>query len=355
MLVPPLEKGGLNLKKYQKRTLSVKWKLTFHKKEIEEDEFRCIFSDFIAKGIFGREDKKEYLALLLSDVFKETVDPNDLTFYKNNIGIEVFNTIAFQCDIVVFYKDILLILEFNSSSEELYVDRNQAYQFLTRYQLLKAKKDNIIVKANEVWLINFNNFFNSKNKILMDYFSSRNEYDQLLTEKVKTFDIYLPIGIKKFYNDGVSKEKLSNIEKLVVMCYDGHYESAKKIVEGSDILMCILDDLMTLSHSRKTTEYYQSMEDAITESRAQGFSIGEKRGEKRGIAIGEKRGRTIGRNEGIAIGEERGIAIGKECGRTLGHEEAYMEMMKQLQELNVSKEIIEQLMKTKKITKSLKK
>ena len=108
------------------------------------------------------------------------------------------------------------------------------------------------------------------------------------------------------------------------MCYDGHYESAKKIVEGSDILMCILDDLMTLSHSRKTTEYYQSMEDAITESRAQGISIGEKRG--------EKRGRTIGRNEGIAIGEERGIAIGKECGRTLGLEEgqekAYIEISK---------------------------
>ena len=326
MLVPPLEKGGLNLKKYQKRTLSVKWKLTFHKKEIEEDEFRCIFSDFIAKGIFGREDKKEYLALLLSDVFKETVDPNDLSFYKNNIGIELFNTIAFQCDIVVFYKDILLILEFNSSSAELYVTRNQAYQILTRYQLLIAKKDNIIAKANEVWLINFNNFFNSKNKILMDYFSSRNEYDQLLTEKVKTFDIYLPIGIKKFYNDGVSKEKLSNIEKLVVMCYDGHYESAKKIVEGSDILMCILDDLMTLSHSRKTTEYYQSMEDAKNESYS--------RGTKHGIGIGRKEGISIGRNEGIAIGEERGIAIGKECGRTLGLEEgqekAYIEISKAL-------------------------
>ncbi len=106
------------------------------------------------------------------------------------------------------------------------------------------------------------------------------------------------------------------------MCYDGHYKSAKKIVEGSDILMCILDDLMTLSHSRKTTEYYQSMEDAITESRAQG------------ISIGEKRGRTIGRNEGIAIGEERGIAIGKECGRTLGLEEgqekAYIEISEAL-------------------------
>ena len=129
------------MKKYQKRKLSCKWKLTFERKNLNENEFACLFSDFYSKALFGREEKKGYLALLLSDIFGFPVLEEDLTFYKNVVGIDNMNDIAFQCDIVVFYKDILLILEFNSSRDLMYILRNQLYQGLLHYSFLLAKKD----------------------------------------------------------------------------------------------------------------------------------------------------------------------------------------------------------------------
>ncbi len=304
------------MKQYPKRQLSCKWKLSFKKKNLKENEFACLFSDFYSKAIFAREEKKGYLALLLSDIFGFPVLEEDLTFYKNVVGIDNMNDIAFQCDIVVFYKDILLILEFNSSRDLTYIMRNQLYQGLFHYQFLLAKKEKKIKKVHKVCLINFNNFYNRSNEVLMDYSNNRNEVDQTYTGNLQIVDIYLPIALKKYYNDGIKKEELSKLELLVIACYIGNIDKARKFLEGDDDLMCIIEDLLQVSHSKDAENYYHSVEDA----------------KYKGISIGEKRGRTLGLEE--------------------GQEKAYMEMMRQLQELNVSPEIMKQLKKPKELKKS---
>ena len=301
------------MKKYQKRKLSCKWKLSFEKKNLKENEFACLFSDFYSKAIFAREEKKGYLSLLLSDIFGFPVLEEDLTFYKNVVvGIDNMNNVAFQCDIVVFYKDILLILEFNSSRDLTYIMRNQLYQGLFHYQFLLAKKEKQIKKVHKVCLINFNNFYNRSNEVLMDYSNNRNEVDQIYTENLQIIDIYLPIALKKYYNDGIKKEELSKLELLVIACYIGKIDETRKFLEGDDDIMCIIEDLLQVSHSRDAENYYHSIEDA------------------------KYKGIDIGRKEGISIGQEK----------------TYMEMIKQLQELNVSEEIMKQLKKPKTLTKA---
>ncbi len=154
--------------------------------------------------------------------------------------------------------------------------------------------------------------------------NNKNEVDQTYTENLQIVDIYLPIALKKYYNDGIKKEELSKLELLVIACYIGNIDEARKFLEGDDDLMCIIEDLLQVSHSKDAENYYHSVEDA----KYKGISIGE----KRGISIGEKRGRTLGLEE--------------------GQEKAYIEMMRQLQELNVSPEIMKQLKKPKELKKS---
>ena len=106
------------------------------------------------------------------------------------------------------------------------------------------------------------------------------------------------------------EEKLTDFEKMLVAGCLMDIDEAKRLVEGCDILMDMISDNISLSYDNGTDEYYQSFIDMQVES----LRRGEAHGEKRRITIGE--------------------------------EKAYTKMMKQLQKLNISKEIIEQLKKT---------
>ena len=116
--------------------------------------------------------------------------------------------------------------------------------------------------------------------------NNRNEVGQTqtYTENLQIIDIYLPIAVKKYYNDGIKKEELSKLELLVIACYIGNIDEARKFLEGDDDLMCIIEDLLQVSHSKDAENYYHSVEDA----KYKGISIGEKRGEKRGRTLGRE-------------------------------------------------------------------
>ncbi len=81
------------------------------------------------------------------------------------------------------------------------------------------------------------------------------------------------------------EEKLTEFEKMLVAGCLVDTDEALRLVEGSDILMNMMQDNFALSYDNGTGKYYQSFIDVQRES----LEEGEKRG--------EKRGRTLGREE----------------------------------------------------------
>ena len=295
--------------KFFTRTLSRKWSMQYHKPNIQENEFQSLFSDYMAKSLLGREDKKHYLAFLLSSILEKEIKTEDLIFYKNEIGTDEISKIAFQCDITVFYQNQLFILEFNDSSDLFFAIRNIIYLFLIFYQFLKGKREKKITKINQVFLINFNNFLNLDHLVLKEEFHYRNPSNLLITKKLKTLEIYLPIALKKYYNDGIKKEELSKLEKLIIASSIGKIEEARIFLEGEDEIMCIIDDLFKLSQTVDAKNYYHSMEDAKTESYLKGENRGRKEGKKEGISIGTKQGIKTEKINTAKRMKEEGLSI----------------------------------------------
>ena len=215
----------------------------------------------MAKTFFGTEQNKHYLTFLLSEILNKKIEKEELSFYKNDIAPSEVSVSIFQCDIPVLYQeDTLLLLEFNNSSDLIYVIRNIVYLFLIFYQLLKAKRKKQIDKVYNVWLININNFVNSRNYKSKEHYFYKSFWNLIFTKKVQTLECYLPIAIKKYYTDGIKKEKLSRLERLIVASYKNDIEEAKKYLKGDDFLMCMLDEIHKLSHAKDQFTYYHSME-----------------------------------------------------------------------------------------------
>ncbi len=284
-------------------------------------EKRPMFSDFMLKGTFGREEKKNYLSFLLSHILNKKIEKDKLKFYKNEIGITEIVKISFRCDIAVLYEDTLYIIEANSSMAKEYQFRNMSYMIESSYQFISDGQ------KTKVCLININNYSNKYTNNVIENYTINDGIDTLFTENLKIYEVYLAKALEKYYTlecksltlylkhqipyQPKKEEKLTEFEKMLVAGCLMDIDEAKRLVKGCDILMDMISDNISLSYDNGTGEYYQSFIDMQVESL--------RRGEKRGIAIGE--------------------------------EKAYTEMMKQLQELNVSKEIMEQLKKPKEIAK----
>ena len=283
-----VSKEGVIIMAYKPRKLTNRFGINMNPKYFLFGDKIPLFSDFMFKGIFEREEHKDYLSFFLQCVLNKEIRKEKLNFYKNEIGIDETIKTSFRCDLAVFYENTLYIIECNSSSKLKYQIRNLIYTENMLYQfLLSDKKINVV-------LININNYSNKNTNQIIENYSINDGILNLYTKNIKIYEIYLTKVLEKYYTlecksqmlylkynviyQPTEEEKLTEFEKMLVAGCLVDTDEALRLVEGSDILMNMMQDNFVLSYDNGTGKYYQSFIDVQRES----LEEGEKRGEKTG-------------------------------------------------------------------------
>ena len=244
-----------------------------------------IISDTMFKTMINNTDRKQYASLLISIVlnkdYKEIYD--NIEFIKGTLDkereIEKGREVDFICKVDNEYVGIEMNNNFSKSS----LERNISYCMDIYKSNLRRGES---YSFNHVLQININNFFFKGNDQGEEEYSLKNNKGELLTDKIKIFNIYLPLIRKKYYNG----EELSDLEKLMLVFNEEDNEKLSKVYEGESIM----------------EEYVKDAKRASMEDDVVGLYDKELHEEKLRITELEE-----AREKGIETGMAAGIAKGK--------------------------------------------
>ena len=260
-----------------------------------------IISDTMFKTMINNTDRKQYASLLISIVlnkdYKEIYD--NIEFIKGTLDkereIEKGREVDFICKVDNEYVGIEMNNNFSKSS----LERNISYCMDIYKSNLRRGES---YSFNHVLQININNFFFKGNDQGEEEYSLKNNKGELLTDKIKIFNIYLPLIRKKYYNG----EELSDLEKLMLVFNEEDNEKLSKVYEGESIMeeyvkdakrASMEDDIVGLYDKELHEEKLRITE--LEEAREKGIEIGTKRGMDSGIKQGMAAGIAQGKKESI--------------------------------------------------------
>ena len=260
-----------------------------------------IISDTMFKTMINNTDRKQYASLLISIVlnkdYKEIYD--NIEFIKGTLDkereIEKGREVDFICKVDNEYVGIEMNNNFSKSS----LERNISYCMDIYKSNLRRGES---YSFNHVLQININNFFFKGNDQGEEEYSLKNNKGELLTDKIKIFNIYLPLIRKKYYNG----EELSYLEKLMLVFNEEDNEKLSKVYEGESIMeeyvkdakrASMEDDIVGLYDKELHEEKLRITE--LEEAREKGIEIGTKRGMDSGIKQGMAAGIAQGKKESI--------------------------------------------------------
>ena len=260
-----------------------------------------IISDTMFKTMINNTDRKQYASLLISIVlnkdYKEIYD--NIEFIKGTLDkereIEKGREVDFICKVDNEYVGI----EMNNNFSKSALERNISYCMDIYKSNLRRGES---YSFNHVLQININNFFFKGNDQGEEEYSLKNNKGELLTDKIKIFNIYLPLIRKKYYNG----EELSYLEKLMLVFNEEDNEKLSKVYEGESIMeeyvkdakrASMEDDIVGLYDKELHEEKLRITE--LEEAREKGIEIGTKRGMDSGIKQGMAAGIAQGKKESI--------------------------------------------------------
>ena len=260
-----------------------------------------IISDTMFKTMINNTDRKQYASLLISIVlnkdYKEIYD--NIEFIKGTLDkereIEKGREVDFICKVDNEYVGI----EMNNNFSKSALERNISYCMDIYKSNLRRGES---YSFNHVVQININNFFFKGNDQGEEEYSLKNNKGELLTDKIKIFNIYLPLIRKKYYNG----EELSYLEKLMLVFNEEDNEKLSKVYEGESIMeeyvkdakrASMEDDIVGLYDKELHEEKLRITE--LEEAREKGIEIGTKRGMDSGIKQGMAAGIAQGKKESI--------------------------------------------------------
>ena len=249
-----------------------------------------IISDTMFKTMINNTNRKQYASLLISIVlnkdYKEIYD--NIEFIKGSLDkerdIEKGREVDFICKLDNEYVGI----EMNNNFSKSALERNISYCMDIYKSNLRRGES---YSFNHVLQININNFFFKGNNQGEEEYSLKNNKGELLTDKIKIFNIYLPLIRKKYYNGG----ELSDLEKLMLVFNEEDNEELSKVYEGESIMeeyvkdakrASMEDDVVGLYDKELHEEKLRITE--LEEAREKGIATGMKQGMAAGIAKGKK-------------------------------------------------------------------
>ena len=153
---------------------------------------------------------------------------NNLLFLKNKLdktkNVEAKRTV----DMLVNLDGKVYNIEMNNNASKTMLERNLDYN----NRIYHSKRVTGSKYEYQYTIqFNINNFtFKGNDSTIEEYYIQNQKY--ILTDKIKFVFIYLPNIRKKYYN----KEKLSNLERLLMVFNESNKKEAMKIAGGSEVM-----------------------------------------------------------------------------------------------------------------------
>jgi predicted transposase/invertase (TIGR01784 family) len=257
--------------------------------------------DFVFRNIFGTNGHKAELISLLNAILNGNPHIKELTIENGDIPKDIENGKSIRLDINATADDCTkLVIEIQCYDGGRVINRSAFGQSKQMPEELKEGESyDKIPNLISIWFTTYKETKRRYHTSEAVYMFKESPLDpvEVATEKFRT----IIVELKKI---DLSKAKADNM--FYVWSY--FLIAPKEIPEEFLKIKEVNDAMNTLSHVSQDPNkrrVYNSIvrirNDKIndmTHARDQGIAIGEKRGEKRGIAIGEERGIAIGREEG---------------------------------------------------------
>lgn len=254
--------------------------------KIKKGEKIPIVSNTMFNTMINNTKRKKYAAYLISLVLELDYQKvyDGLEFQKEGIDrekeIHQGKTVDFICKID---NEIICIEMNNNLSSTKPLSRNISYAS----DLYKAGvNQGTGYNYNKVIQININNFTFKGNDETLEVYYIGNKKGEAFTDKLVFFQIYIPNIKKKLYNG----EKLSELEKLILVFNENDEENLKRLCGGNEIMEDYVkeakeaserDEIIGLYDKEMHLENIRISE--IEDARIEGLEQGVKQGIKRGI------------------------------------------------------------------------
>ena len=246
-----------------------------------------IVSDAMFRTMFYNESRKKYgcylIALLLKKDFNEIY--NNTTLIKANIDEEKENKSRKTVDYLCRIDDVVVNVEMNKNASKTSLARNLGYMF-SLYNGGMSKGDDYFFET--CIQININNFtFQGKNEVLDEYMIvNLKDSEEVYTNKIHIYNIYLPNIRKKDYNS------LEEYEKLLLVFNENDNNILNELSKGDKIMKEYIDDSRKASEEDEVIGMYDK---ELHEERLRKSEIRE--ANENGIQQGIQQGRSEGRKE----------------------------------------------------------
>lgn len=251
--------------------------------ELKEDDIIPIVSDVMFKTMLGNESKKKYvsyfLSLVLEKDYKEIYD--NIIFLKNELDKNKYNDSRKTVDLIVKIDGVIYNIEMNNNYQKTYIERN--IEYIT--ELYKSsRKIGEGYKYEYTYQININNFTFKDREKTSEVFMIRNEDKEVLTDKIKIIHLYLPKILNKYYN----KEKLSELEKLMLVFNLTNKNELNDIIGENKIMEEYKKEALDASHSEEVIGLYdKELEDEFLKRAT--YQEGIEKGIEKGIEQGKNK------------------------------------------------------------------
>ncbi len=282
--------------------------------KLKEGQKIPIVSSTMFEVMLNNESRKRYVSYLLSLALNQNLDDimNTLTFMKAELDKSNYHYAKKTVDFVCEVDDMIYNIELNNNMEVVGLERNISYIMdLYKSKMFRGSD----YQYQNVVQININNFtFEGKEETIESY-HLQNEKGQILTEKIEIIYIYLPKIREKYYN----KEKLSEMEKLLLVFNEQDSKELQSLMEGNEIMEQYHFDASEASKKEEIIGLYdKELYDEMMEYHKLKHA----------------------KEEGIERGIEKGIKKGIEKGIEKGKREKELEIAKKLRENHIDIELI---------------
>ena len=210
-----------------------------------------LVSDVMFRTMFFNETRKKYgcylIALLLNQDFNEVFE--NTTLIKPTVDEEKADKSRKTVDYLCRIDGVLVNVEMNKNKTRTNLERNLDYMFRLHGGGMKIGDDDNYECCIQ---INVNNFaFEGKDEVLDEYMIvNLSNIDEIYTNKVHIYNIYLPNIRKKDYNS------LKDYEKLLLIFNEEDDEVLDMLSEGDDIMKEYIEDSKNASEQDEVIGMY---------------------------------------------------------------------------------------------------
>ena len=273
--------------------------------------------DALFKTIFGTEEGKPMLEILLKDIMQENV--SIIEFKDRELPVDNINEKAKIIDLLVRMNGELVHIEVNSRSSRAIRFRN--YVYFSKIIVSDQEKGKKYKSDQKYISINLTCSLSKKHDVVEIYKLQDEDLEEYI-DNVAIYEVNLDKARELCYN-GDKRKDIRHIGALTMT------RSDLEIYKGGDEFMENLanklermdandfwyitpeeDEIMILN-AEKAMARKDGLEEGRAEGRKEGIKEGKVEGHAQGLVEGRKEGKAEGHAQGLAEGRKQGIQEGK--------------------------------------------